>query len=133
MSPNQWGDPVNFTPFKPITTGRSREPNRRQFIGGSDARIIMSPDESALIRLWKEKRGEAEPEDLSGNLVVQLGVATEALNRNWYERNTECSVTDVQRWVQHPVHRYLAATLDGFVNPLDAVFEAKFMLPWSFS
>jgi hypothetical protein len=55
-------------------------PNRRLFIGGSDARIIMSPDEAALIRLWKEKRGEVEPEDLSGNLVVQLGVATEALN-----------------------------------------------------
>jgi antitoxin (DNA-binding transcriptional repressor) of toxin-antitoxin stability system len=28
--------------------------------------------------------------------------------------------------------RYLAATLEGFVNALDA-FEAKFMLPWSFS
>ena len=55
---------------------------RRQFIGGSDARIIMSPDEAALIRLWKEKRGEAEPEDLSDNLIVQLGVATEALNRD---------------------------------------------------
>ena len=106
---------------------------RRQFIGGSDARIIMSADEAALIRLWKEKRGEAEPQDMSDNLIVQLGVATETLNRNWYERNTERSVTDVQRWVQHPVHRYLAATLDGFVDPLDAVFEAKFMLPWSFS
>ncbi len=47
--------------------------DRRQFIGGSDARIIMSPDEAALIRLWKEKRGEAEPEDLSDYLVVQLG------------------------------------------------------------
>ncbi len=46
---------------------------RRHFIGGSDARIIMSPDEAALIQLWKEKRGEAEPEDLSGNLIVQLG------------------------------------------------------------
>jgi hypothetical protein len=107
--------------------------NRRLFIGGSDARIIMSADEAALIRLWKEKRGEAEPEDLSGNLIVQLGVATEALNQTWYERNTGRVVTDVQRWVQHPVHRYLAATLDGFVNDLDAVFEAKFMLPWSFS
>ncbi len=107
--------------------------DRRGFIGGSDARIIMSPDEAALIRLWKEKRGEAEPEDLSGNLVVQLGVATETLNQTWYERNTGRAVTDVQRWVRHPVHRYLAATLDGFVNDLDAVFEAKFMLPWSFS
>jgi len=46
---------------------------RRSFIGGSDARIIMGSDESALIRLWREKRGESEPEDLSGNLIVQLG------------------------------------------------------------
>jgi predicted phage-related endonuclease len=80
---------------------------RRHFLGGSDARIIMSPDEAALIRLWKEKRGEAEPEDLSENLVVQLGVVTEALNRTWYERNTGRAISDIQRWVQHPVHRFL--------------------------
>ena len=107
--------------------------DRRLFIGGSDARIIMSADETALIRLWREKRGEAEPDDLSDNLVVQLGVATEALNRTWYERNTGRAVTDVQRWARHPVHRWMAATLDGFVEDVDAVFEAKFMLPWSFS
>ena len=47
--------------------------NRRYFIGGSDARIIMGDDEAALLRLWREKRGEVEPEDLSGNLIVQLG------------------------------------------------------------
>jgi predicted phage-related endonuclease len=44
-----------------------REPHvdRRHFIGGSDARIIMGQDEKALIRLWQEKRGEVGPEDLS--------------------------------------------------------------------
>jgi hypothetical protein len=110
-----------------------RRSDRRHFIGGSDARIIMSPDEAALIRLWKEKRGEVDPEDLSGNLIVQLGVATEALNRAWYERNTGRVVADVQRWVQHPVKRWMAATIDGMVEGVDAVFEAKFMLPWSFS
>jgi hypothetical protein len=62
--------------------------NRRTFIGGSDARIIMGTDEAALIQLWREKRGEADPEDVSGNLIVQLGAATEALNRSWYERKT---------------------------------------------
>ena len=107
--------------------------SRRAFIGGSDAQIIMGPDEGALIRLWREKRGEAEPEDLSDNLVVQLGVATEALNRTWYERNTGRVISDVQRWVQHPVNHWMAATLDGMIADPDAVFEAKFMLPWSFS
>jgi hypothetical protein len=28
------------------------------------------------------------PEDLSGNLIVQLGLAIEDLNRTWYERIT---------------------------------------------
>jgi hypothetical protein len=42
-------------------------------------------------------RGEAEPEDLSGNLIVQLSRATEELNRGWYERNTARQVRDVQR------------------------------------
>jgi hypothetical protein len=82
---------------------------------------------------WQEKRSEAEPADLSGDLIVQLGVAAETLNRSGYERNTGRSVTDVQRWVQHPVNRWMAATLDGMVEDPDAVFEAKFMLPWSFS
>jgi predicted phage-related endonuclease len=122
-----------FTLNDLVTGSHSIKPDRRLFVGGSDARIIMNPDEAALIRLWKEKRGEVEPMDLSDNLVIQLGVVTEALNRSWYERNTGRSVTDVQRWVQHPVKRWMAATLDGFVNDLDAVFEAKFALPWSFS
>jgi hypothetical protein len=108
-------------------------PDRRFFIGGSDARIIMADDEAALLRLWREKRGEVEPEDLSCNLIVQLGCVTEDLNRLWYERNTGNAVKDVQRRIQHPVHKWMAATLDGLVDPGGAVFEAKFMLPWTFS
>ena len=107
--------------------------NRRAFIGGSDARIIMGDDEAALVRLWREKRGEAEPEDLSGNLIVQLGLVTEALNRDWYERNTGQTVECVQHRLRHPVLRWMGATLDGMIAGGGAVFEAKFMLPWSFS
>ena len=108
-------------------------PTAARFIGGSDARIIMGDDEAALLRLWREKRGEVEPEDLSGNLIVQLGSVTEDLNRRWYERNTGQAVTEVQRQVFHPVKRWMAATLDGMVKATGAVFEAKFMLPWTFS
>ena len=110
-----------------------KRPGRRSFIGGSDARVIMGTDEAALLRLWREKRGEAEPEDLSDNLIVQLGLVTEPLNRHWFERNTGHVITQVQRQVQHPVIRWMAATLDGIVEQTGAVFEAKFMLPWSFS
>jgi predicted phage-related endonuclease len=116
----------------PLLNTRTR-PHRRWFIGGSDARIIMGRDEAALLRLWREKRGEAASEDLSGNLLVQLGAATEELNRTWYERNTGRRITDVQRLVKHGAISWMAATLDGIVEGTGAVFEAKFMLPWSFS
>src|SRR5438874_1118864 len=112
---------------------RSWTLDRRFFIGGSDARIIMGSDEAALTQLWREKRGEAAREDLSGNLIVQLGRATEELNRSWYERNTGRQVRDVQRRVRHSAIPWMAATLDGIVEGTEAVFEAKFMLPWSFS
>ncbi len=107
--------------------------NRRTFIGGSDARVIMGADEAALLRLWREKRGEVEPEDLSGNLIVQLGKVTEDLNRSWYERNTGRIVGDVQRLVKHSAIPWMAATLDGIGEWTGAVFEAKYMLPWSLS
>ena len=134
-SPNHGSNPDAPTPQS--TTKRRqiriKPADRRYFIGGSDARIIMGADEAALLRLWGEKRGEVEPEDLSGNLVVQLGIATEDLNRRWYESNTGQALTDLQRHIRHPALRWMAATLDGRVEATGAVFEAKFMLPWAFS
>jgi predicted phage-related endonuclease len=106
--------------------------DRSSFIGGSDARIIMGNDEAALNRLWREKRGDVEAADLSGNLIVQLGLATEKLNRRWYQAQTGRVITDVQQWRRHPTLRWMAATLDGRVEG-GAVFEGKFMLPWQFS
>ena len=93
----------------------------------------MGEDEAALIRLWREKRGEVGPEDLSRNLPVQLGLVTEELNRCWYATNTGEVITDVQKHVRHPTVRWLAATPDGRVQSNGAVFESKFMLPWYFS
>jgi predicted phage-related endonuclease len=116
-----------------LAAKNARFTDRRYFIGGSDARVIMGTDESNLLRLWREKRGEIEPEDLSGNLIVQLGLATESLNRRWYQANTGQVVTDIQKRIRHLVLRWMAATLDGRVEATGAVFEAKFMLPWAFS
>lgn len=65
--------------------------------------------------------------------MVQLGTVSEHLNRQWYERRTGQVVRAVQRQVFHPVHRWMAGTLDVRVEATGAVFEAKFMLPWSFS
>ena len=126
-----FGDPTPQATALPPSSGNSG--GRKASIGGSDAKIIMGSDDSALQRLWREKRGEAEPQDLSKNLLVQLGKATEPLNRQWYELNTGKLIRDVQRHVRHPVLNWMGVTLDGLVTETGAVFESKFMLPWSFS
>ena len=81
----------------------------------------------------REARARLEPEDLSGNLLVQFGCATEDLNRRWFERETGRRLGAVQRFVRHPRIDWMGATLDGLVEEETAVFEAKFMLPWSFT
>ena len=110
-------------------------PAARTYLSGLDAGVIMGSDAAALHRLWREKRGEAEPQDLSSDLIVQLGLATEELNRRWFEQETGRRVTHVQRVLRHKTLSYMAATLDGLVEEEGhrSVFEARFMLPWSFS
>ena len=61
----------------------------------------------------RKSAARSSPRTCPNNLIVQLGTVTEHLNRHWYERNTGQIVTDVQRQIFHPVHRWMAATLDG--------------------
>ncbi len=117
------------------TLGLSAEQKalRKDALGGSDANIIMGGDEKKLLRLWREKRGEAESEDLSDILAVQMGSFTEPFNAAWFEKNTGYTVIASGKLVKHPTISTMRATLDGEVvkdfgtdeeNEL-GVFEAK--------
>jgi predicted phage-related endonuclease len=106
------------------------------FIGGSDARVLLGSDAAAIVRLWREKRGEVAAPDLSRDLLVQLGCETESLNLRWFEQETGMRVSAVQRFCRHPSLSFMGATLDGLVEAAlgqQAVYEAKFMQPFSFS
>ena len=98
---------------------------RRSFIGGSDANVILSGDRAKVERLWREKRGEAEPEDRSDKLAVMLGCWSEPFNRMWYEKLCGCPVTRIGQALVSSDHDWRCCTLDGFVEASDAIFEAK--------
>jgi predicted phage-related endonuclease len=98
---------------------------RRHSIGASDANVILSGVPERVLRLWQEKRGEVESEDLSGNLAVMLGCWTEAFNRQWYEQLTGERVTQMGDVRVCDQHEWRTATLDGYIAALGAVFEAK--------
>jgi predicted phage-related endonuclease len=102
--------------------------DRKGYIGGSDANIILSGDAARIARLVAEKRGEVEPEDLSRSLPVQLGLWTEQFNRQWYQLQTGQEVTGVDEVWTHRDHTFIRARLDGFVG--DAVWEAKHVNPF---
>lgn len=98
---------------------------RKDAIGGSDANAIMGGDEKKLLRLWREKRGEVEGEDLSDNLAVQMGSFTEPLNIAWFEKNTGLAVEVIELPACDRGPVFMRCTLDGWVTEQRAVFEAK--------
>lgn len=101
---------------------------RRGAIGGSDSRIIMSGNADRIVRLWGEKRGEVEPEDLSDQLNVMLGLFTEPFNAAWFEKVTGREIGHRQKLVESPVFPFMRATLDGMTlddEMARAVWEAK--------
>jgi predicted phage-related endonuclease len=108
-----------------LVLGGSDRDERRRFVGGSDANVILSGDPGKIIRLWREKRGEAEPEDLSGALAVMLGQWTEAFNRQWFERLSGERVGSVGQMVRCSKCDWRRCTLDGIVEATGAVWEAK--------
>jgi hypothetical protein len=108
-----------------LTLSQAQLRERGRSIGGSDANIILSGDNDRVLALWREKRGEVEPEDLTGKLSVVLGSWTEDFNRQWYERVTGQRVADHGKVLSCSTYRWRKCTLDGLVAGSGAIFEAK--------
>lgn len=84
--------------------------DRRQGIGGTDAKRIMEGD---WVSLWREKMGLAEPEDLSGKLPVQLGSFTEPFNCFWFEKTQGRTVSRRNETAVSLAYPFMRANLDG--------------------
>lgn len=111
-----------------LTKGDSWHETRARGLGGSDANILMGGDEAAILHLWRVKRGEEEPEDLSGVLPVIMGTITEPLNRYWYTTQTGRAITDAGAQRCHAEYPFMRCEADGFTateSGAPAVFEAK--------
>lgn len=95
--------------------------HRRKGIGGSDAIRLMNGD---WLNLWKEKMGLTEPEDLSGVLPVQIGIATEEINLDFLAKELEQSIT---RDVVIPPKDFMRSNCDGVIEHDDTniLVEAK--------
>lgn len=86
---------------------------RLKGLGGSDANILMGGDQAAILRLWEEKIGQREGDDLSWVLPVQIGIATEALNLRWLAHISGFDITTDQTHVQHKEYPWMRCNPDG--------------------
>jgi len=90
--------------------------DRNKSIGGSDVLKIMRGD---WHQLWLEKKGLAEQDDLSKVFPVQLGIATEDFNIEWFAKDMGVNITYKQS-------QYSKITPGGI--PLRATLDAEFEL-----
>lgn len=73
---------------------------RTGFIGGSDCVQIM---QGKWLELWQVKTGRAEPDDLSNNIAVQLGIWTESFNLSWFEKEFNCILNNHQLELENQI------------------------------
>jgi len=109
----------------PQASSRVAGGNSATVIYGWDARIIAGSDESALLRLWREKRGEADP--IRQRLVDRLGRATFFLNCECYRVHTGHAVSISLEQVWLPGLFWMEAFVQGVVEQGGALFEAAYL------
>ena len=98
---------------------------RKGFIGGSDCVKIMQGN---WLELWQIKTGRVEPEDLSRNIAVQMGVYTEDFNLGWFANEYDCTLTGFQKSFEETIGSVpVKGTIDAMVGDSieDSIVEAK--------
>lgn len=116
-----------------MTLTAQQQQARENKLTASRVGILMSADDAKVLNLWREIVGDPAfvPEDLSDVWAVQLGVATEALHLDWYEKQTGRKLADRGKVVVAEKAEWAAATLDAFDPELVAPVEVKHVNAYS--
>lgn len=89
---------------------------RKKGIGGSDAAVILGLNPyKNNIRLWEEKTGKVQAEDISDKPYVKYGTQAEDLLRELFKLDfPQYKVShDENTIIKHPKYPFLFASLDG--------------------
>lgn len=107
---------------------------RRNYIGGSDASLIYlgkTPWGKTVLRLWCEKVGLIEPDDLSNNLAVLLGNMLEDVVAKLFTWKTGKKVRNSKKQYIHSTYNFLVAHIDRIVEGTDFLLECKTSSPFN--
>lgn len=103
------------------------DPRRRTMVTASDMGTVMGGDLLKIHRLWSDKLGLTQPEDLSQEWPVICGCVMEGPILHRYQTKAGAIVGRRQEFVIHPHHDWFACTLDGWDETLRCPVEAKWV------
>ena len=99
---------------------------RRNYIGGSDIAVVMGMSRwKTPLKLWLEKTGEVEPDDLSQVEAVQLGSELEEFVAQKFARETGKQVRKQSKMYVHKDYPFMAAHIDRLITGTDEILECK--------
>jgi putative phage-type endonuclease len=100
---------------------------RNKGIGGSDVSVICGINKyKSIVELWMEKTNQIEVKQAGE--AAYWGNIMEPLIRTEFTNRTNIDVSIVKAILQHPIHNFMLANLDGIINDSivgECIFEAK--------
>ena len=110
----------------PVASADTPVDDRMGYIGGSDAPVIagLSPWKTPY-QLYKEKRGEDAPADLSDDERVYWGTVLEDVVAKEYAWRTKRKIRHVYRLINHPNYPFIGAHIDRTIVGEPRILEVK--------
>jgi len=105
--------------------------NRKLYLGGSDSAAVLGLSRwKTPIRVWAEKVGAVEPDDLSDNFAVEMGNELEDTVARIFTKKTGKVVHRVNEPVKHKRYPFLCAQIDRRVVGENVPLEIKTANAW---
>jgi len=104
---------------------------RTNTIGGSDITTLASGDPERITKLFQQKTGKIERDDLTMVWAVIMGHITEEANIEWSEHYLDLPIIDRQKVFNGTKYPFMRCTVDGVVKGYKnrlAVIDAKFTM-----
>ncbi len=99
---------------------------RRNYIGGSDIAVVMGMSRwKTPLKLWLEKTGEAETDDLSNVEAVQLGSELEEFVAQKFAKETGKQVRKQSKMYVHKDYPFMIAHIDRLITGTNEILECK--------
>jgi putative phage-type endonuclease len=114
-----------------MTLSTAQHEHRATGLGGSDAGAALGLNPyKTPVKLYLEKIGEIEPDDLSDNDAVHFGTVLEDTVAAEYERRTGNKVRRDNRSLRHAEHNWMLGHIDRKLVGQPALLECKTAGAW---